>query len=149
MSTQKFEKIVREFSEMAGLGDWHELAENGFLAVDDVLMRIEPSEQAEQACVILSVNFSSLPTLHSEDFLRLLLNLNFLAGLSTERVFGVNPDTSEIIGMRRILMTDDLDAQALYDLLQEEARAARAWEKNWPLEKNKSQSLGFDGALKV
>lgn len=130
-NTPIFDRLVREIAEIAGAENWYTLAERGVLHVDGVKMRIEPDRSARRERLLLHTDFSELPSEETGEFMRHLLQLNFVASMSNQRFFSTDIKTGRLVASWRIPLSDETDGAQIVEFLQEEAKAARAWQDAW------------------
>lgn len=133
MSRPGYEKVIQDICTLAGATDWQEVAENGVLCIDGVQMQIQPDGTDQAETLLVHVDFAPLPTERTSDFLRMLLDSNFLAGVPNSRTFSTNPQSNQVVAMRRIPLTDKIDGNTVLGILRDEAHAARTWQRGWSL----------------
>lgn len=132
MNCPGYERIIQDICSLAGARDWQEVAENGVLCIDGVQMQLQPDCAAgHEESILVHVDFAALPAEHTGDFLRMLLDMNFLAGTPNARTFSTNPQSDQVVAMRRIPLSDGIDGYALLEILRDEAHTARHWRRNW------------------
>lgn len=132
MNHPVFEKVVKEITASAGSENWQELAGNGLLRIDGVQMQIQPAGTEREEQLLLYVDFAELPRERTSDFLRMLLDINFMASVNNSRSFCTNPENGQVIGVLRIPLTEDMTGDAVIAILREEAHAANTWQHEWP-----------------
>lgn len=145
----RFTRVMREICQSAEIPDWRELMEHGLLIIDDVEMQLRPEVMVNDECILLRVDFSVVPSKGVQDFLRLLLELNFMADAPESRIFSTNPESDQVVAMRRILLKDGIDGKTVIEMLREEAQAASTWQHDWPNLVPVEEPIDFFMALKA
>lgn len=128
----RYRQIIQEICHSANIANWQELSEHGLLVIDGIEMLLKPERVIQDECIVLYVDFSVVPTHNTQGFLRLLLELNFMADSPESRTFSTHPETDQVIAMRRIPLTDKIDGETMIEILYQEAQTASDWQHEWP-----------------
>lgn len=132
MSHPIFEKIVKDITAAAGSENWQELAGNGLLRIDGVQMQIQPAGSEQEEQILLYADFGELPSERTPDFLRMLLDINFMASVNKTRSFCTNPTNGQVIAILYIPLKEGMSGDDVIAILREESNAARTWQHEWP-----------------
>jgi hypothetical protein len=129
MSYEKFQELVVSLCEVIELPDPQAVLERGWIEVEGFEVLLGHYENDPEA-MYLNFHFGIVTAGRTLTVFRLLLESNLTVYAQDQAQVGINPDTSGIVLIVRVPMTDDIDGQWLAETLTHYSEHGRYWNGN-------------------
>lgn len=146
MNQENYERLIREWAQLAGAPDVDSVLERGRVKVRDTVIDLVLHEEEAEPLVLLIGHFGKLPTNDGGAAALALLHANFtLQVLGHNLCWSVNPRTEQVIAHARLPL-ELLDAPALHECLQAFAALAELWHTTVKSQATRSAPLTMSSA---
>lgn len=129
MSRDTFEGLVAQLCEAISLPDPQAVLERGWIEVEGFEVQLSHFEN-DPAAMYMNFHFGIVTAGRTLQVFRLMLEANLTVYAQDQAQVGINPDTSGIVLIVRVPITDDVNGPWLAETLGHYAEHGRYWADN-------------------
>jgi len=129
MSWERYTELVKDLCAVIGLPDAKRVLETRTIEVEGFDVRFDHLEDDPHA-VYANFHYGTVTAGRTLVIFRLLLEANLLIYAQDQAQVGLDADTGGIVLIVRVPFADDLDGQAIADLMLHYAEHGRYWRSN-------------------
>jgi hypothetical protein len=129
MSLERYQALVTELCEIIDLPDPQAVFDRGWIEVEGFEVLLAHYEN-DPSAMYLNFHFGIVTAGRTLTVFRLMLEANLTVYAQDQAQLGIHPDTSGIVLIVRVPMTDDINGQWLADTLTHYAEHGRHWSEN-------------------
>lgn len=129
MSAERYSELVRALCDAVGLPDADHVLEHRTIEVEGFDVRLDYFDN-DLSAIYLNFHYGTVTAGRTLTVFRLMLEANLLIYAQDQAQLGLDTDTGGMVLIIRVEMSDDLDGDALADLLSHYAEHGRYWRQN-------------------
>lgn len=129
MSHENYKRLVASLCEAIALPDAQAVLDRGWIEVEGFEVLLSHYE-SDASALYLNFHFGIVSAGRTLQVFRLLLEANLTVYAQDQAQVGINPDTTGIVLIVRVPMTDEIDGAWLADTLGHYAEHGRYWGEN-------------------
>ncbi|RAS39243.1 CesT family type III secretion system chaperone [Paraburkholderia bryophila] len=129
MSSERYTSLIMDLCAVVGLGDADPVLRSRSIEVEGFDVRLDYFERDLDA-MYANFHFGTVTAGRTLVVFRLMLEANLLIYAQDQAQLGLDTDTGGVVLVLRLPFADDLDGNALADLLAHYAEHGRYWRQN-------------------